>query len=238
MNVAINLYTVRELDEPLLDVLKRVARAGYDGVEFAGVEADPEDVRERLDDLGLAVTGAHVPIEALEEEFEATVDRYRALGCERVVVPYLDEKAFASLEESEQTARRLDALGGRLTEQGFDLNYHNHDHEFTDLEETTGFEAFAERSAVGLELDLGWIEAAGADPAELLERYADRVSLVHCKDTRSGTPVELDEGDLDLGTCLDAAREADVEWLVYEHDAPDDPVESLERGVETLRRRL
>lgn len=238
VNVAINLYTVRDLDEPLPDVLDRVARAGYDGVEFAGVEADPEDVRERLDDLGLAVAGAHVPIEALEEEFEATVDRYRTLDCERVVVPYLDEGAFASLSSSEETARRLDALGGRLTEQGFDLNYHNHDHEFVDVGETTGFEAFAEHSAVGLELDLGWIETAGADPAGLLERYADRVSLVHCKDTRSGTPVELGEGDLDLGTCVDAAREADVEWLVYEHDAPNDPVESLERGVETLRGRL
>lgn len=238
MNVAINLYTVRDLDEPLPDLLRRVADAGYDGVEFAGLDGtDSEDVRERLDELGLAVAGAHVPIEELEEGFEETVERYRALDCGRLVVPYLDEESFASLEAAEGTARCLDALGGRLTEQGFDLDYHNHDHEFADLEGTTGFEAFAERSSVGLELDLGWIEAAGESPVELLERYADRVSLVHCKDTRSGTPVELGEGDLDLAACIVAAREAGVEWLVYEHDAPDDPVESLEVGARTLRGR-
>ena len=31
-----NLYTVRELNEPLLDVLDRIADAGYDGVQFGG----------------------------------------------------------------------------------------------------------------------------------------------------------------------------------------------------------
>lgn len=238
MNVAINLYTVRDLDEPLPDLLERVARVGYDGVEFAGLDVDPEAVREKLDELDLAATAAHVPIETLEEEFEATVDRYRTLNCERIVVPYLEESAFASSESVGETARRLDELGERLASQGLELHYHNHDHEFVDLEETTGFEALAERSSVGLELDLGWIEAAGVDPVGLLERYADRVSLVHCKDTRSGTPVELGEGDLAIEACLDAAREAGVEWLIYEHDAPDDPTESLETGVRTLRRQL
>lgn len=237
MNVAINLHTVRDLDEPLPDVLERVAHAGYDGVEFAGLgDTDPEDVREKLDELDLAVTAAHVSIETLEEGFEATVERYRPLNCDRIVVPDLEEDAFASLEAVDGTARRLDALDERLAERGFELHYHNHDHEFADLEETTGFEAFAEHSSVGLELDLGWIEAAGADPVGLLDRYAGRVSLVHCKDTRSGTPVELGEGDLAVEACLDAARETGVEWLIYEHDAPEEPAESLERGARTLRR--
>jgi sugar phosphate isomerase/epimerase len=237
VNVAINLYTVRDLDEPLHEILDRVASAGYDGVEFAGLDADPGTTRDRLDDLGLSVAGAHVPYEELETEFEACVDRYRTLGCERIVVPYLDESAFASLEAVDGTARRLDALGARLTERGFELHYHNHDHEFAPLEGATGFEAFADRSAVGLELDLGWIEAAGADPPELLERYADRVSLVHCKDTRSGTPVELGEGDLAIEESLSAARRADVEWLIYEHDVPTDPDAAIEAGSRVLRNR-
>jgi sugar phosphate isomerase/epimerase len=237
VNVAINLYTVRDLDEPLHEILDRVASAGYDGVEFAGLDADPRTIRDRLDDLGLSIAGAHVPYEELESEFEACLDRYRTLSSSRIVIPYFGESGFASIEAVEGTARRLDALGGRLTERGFELHYHNHDHEFAALEGTTGFEAFADRSAVGLELDLGWIEAAGADPVELLERYADRVSLVHCKDTRSGTPVELGEGDLAIEACLSAARRADVEWLIYEHDEPTDPATSIEIGSRVLRNR-
>lgn len=234
MKVGINLYTVRDLDDPLPRLLERVADAGYDGVEFAGIDDAP--IRETLDETGLAIAGAHVPIGKLEADLKATATRYRDLGCPRIVVPYLDEERFASIEATTETANRLDGLGERLAETGIAVHYHNHDHEFTDLGETSGFEAFVERSSVGLELDLGWIAATGRDPAVLLDRYENRVSLVHAKDTLAGDPVELGEGELDLENCIASAREAGVEWLIYEHDAPDDPVESLERGSETLSR--
>lgn len=231
MEIGINLYTLRDLDESLPLVLQRVAKAGYGGVEFAGVESSPS---ETLDETGLAVAGAHVPIDDLENEFETAVETYRELDCEHLVVPYLPESEFESIEAVEKTAGRLDDLDDLLAEEGFDLHYHNHDHEFTDLGETTGFEAFCDRSSVGLELDLGWIVAAGEPPTELLDRYADRVALVHAKDTHEGTPVELGEGELDLEDCVRAARESSVEWLLYEHDTPEDPLESLECGAKTL----
>lgn len=239
MEIAINCYTVRGLDEPLPAVLDRIAAAGYDGVEFAGLdEPDPETLRERLTATGLGVAGAHVPIDALETDFETTVETYRDIGCETFVIPYLDAECFSSIEAVERTATRLDGLAERLADRGIDLHYHNHDHEFTDLGDTTGFEAFVERSAVGLEPDLGWIEAAGADPAAWLRQAGDRVSLVHCKDTRAGRPVELGAGDLDLDACLAAARDVGVDWLVYEHDRPEDPAASLDHGASDLSRRL
>lgn len=233
MEIGINLYTLRDLDEPLPNVIERVSTAGYDGVEFAGVEGGP--IRETLEETGLTTAGAHVPIEDLEDEFDRTVETYRDLDCERLVVPYLPESEFESMEAVENTVRKLDDLGDRLAEDGFALHYHNHDHEFMDLGDTTGFEALCERSSVGLELDMGWIRAADRDPAAFLDQYADRVSLVHLKDTLDGTPVELGEGELDLEKCSGAAREAGVEWLIYEHDFPENPLESLKHGMETLR---
>lgn len=233
MEIGINLYTLRDLNESLPEIIERISTAGYDGVEFAGVEDG--SIRETLDKTGLAAAGAHVPIEDLEDEFEEVVGTYREIGCKRLVVPYLPESAFDSIEAVEETAKRLDELGDRLAEQGFALHYHNHDHEFTDLGDTTGFEAFCERSSVGLELDLGWIVAAGYDPVALLERYAERIALVHIKDTHDRTPVELGDGELDLEACIDAAREIGVEWLLYEHDTPEMPMESLEHGAETLK---
>jgi hypothetical protein len=38
-----------------------------------------------------------------------------------------------------------------------------------------------------------------------------------------------------LERCIDAARKVGVEWLIYEHDTPEDPLVSLEHGNETLR---
>lgn len=231
MRHGINLYTLRELDEDLPETLERVSEAGYDGVEFAGVE---DGIGGTLAGTGLATAGAHVPIEELEEAFDETVETYRELGASRLVVPYLPRSAFESIAAVERTVGRLDELDERLAERGLELHYHNHDHEFSDLGETTGFEAFCARSSVGLEFDLGWIVAAGRDPTAFLDRYGNRTELVHAKDTHEGTPVELGSGDLDLEACATAAREADVEWLLYEHDAPEDPLASLEHGTRVL----
>lgn len=45
---------------------------------------------------------------------------------------------------------------------------------------------------------------------------------------------ELGEGDVDIAACANAAREADVEWLIYEHDDPQNPAESIEIGASVL----
>ncbi len=244
MRPAINLYTLRSVERPLPELLPSIADAGYAGVEFAGL-SDPKAVARSLEETGLAVAGAHVPIEDLEEDPEETVETYRTVGCTDLVVPYLPEAEFASEAAVERTASRLDGLADRLAGEGFALHYHNHDHEFTDLgteaeTETgarTGFEAFCGHSErVGIELDLGWAVAAGADPLDLLERYGDRISLVHAKDVdrESREPVELGEGDLEVERALEEAKRCGVEWAVYEHDHPEEPMASMRHGASVL----
>jgi sugar phosphate isomerase/epimerase len=237
LRTAIQLYTLRDLDERLPELLARVGEAGYDGVEFAGLEDDAAEVNDALGEAGLDVAGAHVPIEALTDSFAETVSRYRQVDCETFVVPYLDESHFETRTAAERTARELSALAARLAEEGIALHYHNHDHEFVALDGGTAFDVLVEETeGVRFELDVGWVAAAGHDPEALLDELGDRVSLVHCKDVRieSGEPVELGAGDVDLRGCIEAARCAGVEWLVYEHDRPSDPVASLRHGAERL----
>jgi sugar phosphate isomerase/epimerase len=232
---AIQLYTLRDLDESLPDLLRRVGETAFEGVEFAGLGGStPKDIRDALDDAGLDAAAAHVAIENLDTNFDATVDAYRELGCDRIVVPYLDESYFASETDVTDTARRLTELGAQLDAHGIALGYHNHDHEFADLDGASAFDLLAEETDLDLELDVGWASAAGRDPVDLLRHLRGRVPVVHLKDATGDRPVELGEGDLDLDACVEAASEAGTEWLVYEHDEPDDPEESLAHGAETL----
>lgn len=238
---AIQLYTLRDVDRSLPDLLARVGETEFDGVEFAHrvADADPEAIEAVLDETGLAVAGAHVGIDRLESDLEATIDRYRTLGCERLIVPYLDEAHFASREAVAETATRLSSLADDAAEYGMTVGYHNHDHEFVALDRTDGgqvetaFELFIEESeGVDVELDVGWVAAAGFDPADLLERYGDRVPMIHVADvTASGDPTDVGTGVVDLEACAAAADDAGAEWFVYEHDEPDDPLASLERGA-------
>lgn len=239
VQTAIQLYSLRDLDEPLPDLLERVGRTSFAGVEFAGFgETPPGAVADALAATGLDVAAAHVGVDRLEDDFEEAVEACRAVDCDTVVVPYLDESHFADAAAVEATAETLAELADRLADVGLSLCYHNHDHEFVRVGEDAALELLVERTddRVGFELDLGWALAAGADPAALLARFADRVPIVHLKDVdaESGTPVDLGEGDLDVDRCVAAARDANVEWLVYEHDDPDDPAATLARASERL----
>ncbi|WP_135824133.1 sugar phosphate isomerase/epimerase family protein [Halorussus ruber] len=245
MRSAIQLYTLRDLDDTLPELLERVGETEFEGVEFAGLgDSNPDEIRGTLDDTGLDAAAAHVGIEDLEADLDGVVEAYRTLGCDRIVVPYLDETHFASRQAVADTGRRLAELDARLGDHGVRFGYHNHDHEFTDLGGEDGgqansggesaFDQLADETDIDLELDVGWATAAGRNPVELLDHLRGRVPLVHLKDVAGTTPVELGEGDLEIEECVRAASEAGTEWLVYEHDEPTDAEESLRHGAETL----
>jgi len=229
MNFGIQLYSLRDLDEPTAALVRRAADAGFDGVEFAGVD-DAAAVRAALDETGVAAPAAHVPIEELEADLDAVCERSGSLGVETLVVPYLPPEAFADADAVDETAHRLDDLTAKCDDRGVRLLYHNHDHELVTVEGEPALDRLAEESGIGFELDLAWMLTAGYDPVAYIDRYADRTPVVHLKDVvvdadakRGGRPVPLGEGELDLDRCLAAARDGLVEWAVAEHDFPADP---------------
>jgi sugar phosphate isomerase/epimerase len=266
MQYGVQLYTLRSL--PPDDRLDVVTSTGVDGVELVGL--DPVDAGD------LSVVAAHVPVADVEADPTAAIDRCRANGTETLVVPSLDETAFAS-DRVAETAARLDGLAADVADLGGRLLYHNHEFEFAgedgsaggrdgdgagggvDGRGGTGGGTSSDRDAagtdgtpygrlvdatthLGFELDVGWATAAGVDPVALIERLGDRLPVVHLKDVRvdptaprGGHPVDLGAGDVDLRGCRRAAERAGVEWLVFEHDAPADPEQSVRDAVAWLR---
>jgi sugar phosphate isomerase/epimerase len=240
MRTAINLYSVRELDAPLTEKLEMVADAGYDGVQFSGGfdDATPEEAAETVADLGLAVTDPHVGIEDLEEDTDATVERFcESIGAGGAVVPYLGEAHFDTAANVDRTAARLGTLATRLAEEDLDLHYHNHAHEFIDLGDEVAFHRLADRAErLLVELDVGWAAVGGDDPVSLLQDLGNQVTHVHMKDMAVDTEEfrEIGDGDVDMAGCAEAAADIGAEWLIYEHDQPEHPAESLRYGAEYL----
>lgn len=237
---AIQLYTLRHLQRPMPELLEAVAAAGYEGVEFAGIpgtEAERAAVADALDDATLAAVGAHVGVETVEGDPAGTAETYGRLGCSELVIPYLGESQFESAEAAAATGAHLEELAHALSGTGARLHYHNHDHELRAVDGRTALDAMAAATEdLRLEIDLGWVAAGGADPAAFVRRHADRTELLHVTDVDGvgGSSAEVGEGIVDVDACLAAARDADVEWLVYEHDEPADPEASMRHGVEVL----
>lgn len=236
--IGIQLTTLRSLDEAVPTQLERVGGEGLDGAEFGGLDgAALEDVATALDRNGLEAAAAQVALDRLEDEYETVTERYRQLGCHRLVVANLDPSPFSSPEAMEDVARRLSAVGDRLDEDGFELLYHDDFRDVADVEDVATF-VDSLPPTVGLQLDTGRAVYEGIDPVELLDRYPERIPIVHLTDAAHGGDntlrVELGAGEVDLERCVRAARATDVEWLIYEHPQTDDPVDSLVHAATLL----
>lgn len=136
MRPALQLYSVRDFDEPLTTTLRRVAAAGFEGVEFAKrvKEADPAEVAATLEQTGLVPLAAHVEYRDLTgPDLEELLARYVVIGCRRLVVPHVPAWRFRSDRQLRAFAAELKALQATLAEHGFELWYHNQDHEFAPL---------------------------------------------------------------------------------------------------------
>ncbi|SDN23770.1 Sugar phosphate isomerase/epimerase [Halogranum gelatinilyticum] len=237
-SIGFQLYSLHGVDDPLPDVIERVGEAGFEGVELAGLDGHrPEEVAEALTAADLDVAGAHVGLDEIEDDPETVAETYRTLGCDDVVVPWLDPEHFASTESVEAAAERLDAAAAALDDHGLALHYHNHDQEFTDLDGEPALATLvAATENVGFELDLGWVGAAGYDPLAVLDDYADRVRIVHLKDydAETGDVVEVGGGDLDIAAAVDAVRDHGCDWLVYEAEERPDSYGTLDHAADVV----
>ena len=238
--ISLQLYTVREaFGRDPLGTLERVAQIGYPAIEIGSRNAD--ETLAKIRELGLQVTSAGVGIESLRDGFDGIVEGARALGTKFLMLGYVGEEHRGSAQKWAQTAQLLDGFGQKAREAGLTLCYHNHDFELKEqFDGKTGLEIlFDNASADNLqaELDVYWIQKGGADPVELINRYAGRLPLLHCKDmTPNGQFAEVGTGVLDWPAILQAAKNAGVQSYVIEQDTcPGDPFESIAVSLENLK---
>ena len=168
--------------------------------------------------------------DSLHDDLESHITASEVYGTDDVVIMYIDESRFQTRDAISDLAKELDSLAEALAESGLNLHYHNHDHEFVDVDGTPALSRLVEEtSQLGFELDLGWAGTGGVDPAEFLASIQDRVTHVHIKDMafESREFVTFGEGDLDIEQAVDAARSVDVEWIIFENDQPNDPAAEI-----------
>ena len=228
MKVGLQPHTLGTLDEPIERTLQRAVTARYEGIELSLGRA--ADVEAHLEPSGLAVSSFASSPEAIEDELDAHVHARDTYGTDDVIIMYQPDERFASLEAISELAAELDALANQLATEGMRLHYHNHDHEFIEIDgEPALYHLYRETERLHFELDLGWAGAGGVDPADFLSSIGDRVTHIHLKDMQFDERafITVGEGDLDIERAIETARDVGVEWILYENDAPLDPIAEI-----------
>jgi sugar phosphate isomerase/epimerase len=178
-----------------------------------------------VDALGtLGITDMVLPIALVPEGFKFDPTNFK----DSISRAYRE----GGIDGWKRTAQAVNAKAQALSAHGITVGYHNHNNEFAPLGKTTGWQVLLkefDRNLVQLELDLGWVAAAGLDPAAELTRLKGRVRWVHVKDVKAGTkpnfsldmnPTQIGDGKLNWPKILRAAEAAGVRHYYVEQEPP------------------
>ena len=192
MKYGLQLYSVRDsAAENFEEMLASVAKMGYSFVESAGFyDRTAEQVKETLDKNGLTLCSTHTSFRRVRDELEETIAYHKTVGCSNIVLPGAPIDTAAEIDELIEVINR--ALP-KIEAAGMKLHFHNHSKEFIpNADGQIPHDELATRTKVNFEIDTFWAFNAGLDPLELLDKYADRVSLIHLKD---GIPQDWNDPD-------------------------------------------
>ncbi|HZA02992.1 MAG TPA: sugar phosphate isomerase/epimerase [Propionibacteriaceae bacterium] len=239
--ISVQLYSIHQaLDDDLDGSLGRLADIGLRTVEAFDFVRRADALKQSFERHGLSSPTGHailiehegvktpdglLTVPPAEETFAAANE----LGMQVVIDPFVAPDRWATRDDVQRNAERLNARAAQAADFGLRVGYHNHDHEFTaEVDGRPALEVFADLldPSVQLEIDLYWATAGGADPVALLQRLGDRVVAVHVKDgpMRPGiTARELPNdqqpagrGDVPLAEVLSAGF--DIRYAVIEFD--------------------
>ncbi|MCB0188539.1 MAG: sugar phosphate isomerase/epimerase [Caldilineaceae bacterium] len=248
--IAVQLYSLRNVQMPFDELLGKVAEIGYTGVETVGNHnLSIDEMKALLEKHGLKAVSAHVPITAMEADLEGVIAFHKGIGNDTIMVPFLapDDRAKDSAGWS-ALGKRLDTIGQRCRDAGMRLLYHNHAFEMESIEGKLAIDWLMEGASatnVGFEIDLAWVVRGGQDGVAMIQKYSGRCPRVHCKDLAPAGENEdqmgfadVGHGTLDWSLLLPAAKAAGAEWYVVEHDLPKEPLVSIRRSFDFLKGQL
>ncbi|MGO4191362.1 sugar phosphate isomerase/epimerase family protein [Arthrobacter sp. YAF17] len=238
------------------ETLRKVNAIGYNAVEVSQIPMTAANVAE-LDrsrsELGMDIAALSVAMEtpkgmpgdSLKDHFDKIVDDAKRLDAKLLRIGMLPFPAMKSINAVVDFAKQANDYAERLQEQGLGLYYHNHHIEFAKFDGTYMLDIIAANSpAMGMEIDVHWVQRGGLDPVRTLEKYAGRTAMVHLKDYRIGELpesalslletgdfmgfmaefknvvqfAEVGEGNLDFPAIIPAAQAAGAQYLLVEQD--------------------
>ena len=221
LNIGLQIYTVRDkMGLGYDEVLKNIAEAGYAGIEMTYDPKNGEEVGELLKKYSLVATGAHIGIDAIENDTETVIKFLDAIGAKNANIPWIGH--LGSEEETIETAKRMDAAAKKLEAMGYIVGFHNHPYEFeTKYNGKTIIDIFFEETeTLKFQVDVGWAYAAGADVSAVLNKIGNRLVNIHIKDVdENNTPTEIGSGKVDYKSALETVAGFGVEWGIVEQDA-------------------
>lgn len=194
--IGIELYAVRAaLTKDLPATLTAVARLGYKVVEFYSpyfgwTMPYAQEVRSRLDDLGLRCLSTHNGLVsfAAGDGLNRAIELNQILGARHLVLASAGREPRGA-EGWRKLCAQLSAATQQLLPHGLTAGFHNHQTEWAKVDgEQRIMDLIAAHTPPEfvLQLDVGTCLHAGADPVAWIKANPGRIRSIHLKDWAPG----------------------------------------------------
>jgi sugar phosphate isomerase/epimerase len=242
--IALQLYSIKELTQvDFLGSLEKVAKIGYDGVEFAGYfDTSAKDLKKALNALGLKAAGSHVGIDTLKSNLEHSIAYALEIESPYIICPGIPNEMRSNKDDYLKTADLFNEIGQRCKENGLQFGYHNHDFEFQQFAGEYGLDLLVnhtESDLLFVELDTYWVEFSGLRSIDFIEKYGERCRILHIKDMKSLTDkrnTEIGAGIMDFKAIIPVGQKLGVQWYTVEQEEFEIPqLRSIEESLTYLK---
>lgn len=244
-NPGVQLYTFRsEMLADAIGTLKQIAALGIKQIESAGSDKGyyyglkPKEIKQICGDLGMTLRSGHIHI---DDKWEHTISDAVEAGQEYMICSSMPAKG-QTVDNYKKAAAAFNKSGEACKKADLKFGYHNHDYEFEQENGKVLYDVLVENtdaSLVHMEMDLGWVVAAGKDPIAYFNNFPGRFPLWHLKDMDlvKKQSVEFGKGGLDIAKMLNNAKQSGMKYFFIEQEEySSTPLESMKENMEYLKK--
>jgi sugar phosphate isomerase/epimerase len=224
--VGVQLYSVRkEMAADATGTLIQLGKFGYQEIESAQSDKGnyyglaPKEIKKILKDHGMILRSGHTHI---DQNWQKSIDDAAEAGQEYIICSVLPSPG-QTVANYQKSADMFNTAGEQCKKGGIKFGYHNHASEFDTVEGQLLYDVLLDRSnpdLVHMEMDLGWVIAAGKDPLSFFAKYPGRFPLWHLKDMSLAEKksVEFGKGGVDIIGLMKQAKQAGMKYYFIEQE--------------------
>jgi len=246
--VGLQLYSLRDdMSKDAVGTLKKAAEMGYYSLETASYGDGkiygmlPDEFTKRVKDLGMKLSSCHLggptytkdTHAAAMEWWKKAIEDHAKTGMKFMIKPG-GLKWPDKLDDLKIQMDYFNAVGELTAASGMQFGWHNHNHEFTRIEDKVIFDFMLENTnpkTVCFEMDVYWVMKGGCSPVEYMKKYPNRFLLLHIKDEK-----EIGEsGLLDFKSIFETGYSIGIKDYFVEVERYNfEPVVSVQKSYDFL----
>lgn len=190
------------------------------------------------EELGVKLRSGHLHV---DKDWQKSIDEAAEAGQEYLVSAVL-HSLDQTIEDYQRSADDFSRYAEYCKKSNLLFGYHNHESEFQQVNGKVLYDILLGRTDPGLvhmEMDLGWVVAAGQDPLAYFAKYPGRFPLWPLKDmdriAKRSTEFGLGQVNM-LGLMQHAGQSGMKHFFVEQEEYSHSAWESMQKGYDYLSR--